>query len=83
MSSQSILYGKGGEVITVDQDASIEHVAELMREHCGVARDQRRGGVVTGLVLFGTTVRCLSAGNICTQCRALCCCTLPFLLATG
>ena len=33
MTIQSILYGKGGEVITVDQDATIEHAAELMREH--------------------------------------------------
>ena len=33
MSIQSILYDKGGRVITVDREASVEHAAELMHDH--------------------------------------------------
>ena len=33
MSIQSILYDKGGQVITVDEGASVERAAELMRDH--------------------------------------------------
>ena len=33
MSIQSILYDKGGQVITVDEAASVEHAAELMHDH--------------------------------------------------
>jgi CBS domain-containing protein len=33
MSIQSILYDKGGQVITIDKDASVERAAGLMREH--------------------------------------------------
>lgn len=33
MSIQSILYDRGGQVITVDEGASVERAAELMRNH--------------------------------------------------
>ena len=49
MSIQSILYGKGGEVITVKQDASIERAAELMRDHRIAALPVTDGGHVVGM----------------------------------
>lgn len=49
MSIQSILYGKGGQVITVDRDATIEHAAELMREHRIAALPVTDGGKVVGM----------------------------------
>jgi len=49
MTIQSILYGKGGEVITVDQDATIEHTAELLREHRIAALPVTDGGRVVGM----------------------------------
>ena len=49
MSIQSILYAKGGEVITVEQDASIEHAAELMRDHRIAALPVTDGGSIVGM----------------------------------
>ncbi|HEX3431491.1 MAG TPA: CBS domain-containing protein [Rhizomicrobium sp.] len=49
MSVQSILYGKGGAVITVDKDASIARAAELMGEHRIAALPVTDGGQVVGL----------------------------------
>lgn len=49
MSIQSILYEKGGEVITVEQDASIDHAAELMRDHRIAALPVTDGGSVVGM----------------------------------
>lgn len=49
MTVQSILYGKGGDVITVEQDASIERAAELMRDHRIAALPVTDGGQVVGM----------------------------------
>ena len=50
MSIQGILYEKGGRVITVAQNASVEHAAELMRENSVGALPVVDGDRVVGMI---------------------------------
>jgi CBS domain-containing protein len=50
MSIQGILYEKGGRVITVAQDASVEHAAGLMRENSVGALPVIDGNKVVGMI---------------------------------
>lgn len=50
MSIQSILYEKRGQVISVEKDANLEHVAGLMREHHVGALPVTDGHNVVGMV---------------------------------